>query len=62
MMESTCIKWNIPKLFLYWEFKDSFSLEKSFIVSGLWVTLHKDKNFIRIQNPASPHKREMAGL
>lgn len=37
MIESICIKWNIPKLFLYWEFKDSISLEKalSFLVSGL---------------------------
>lgn len=36
MMEGTCIKLNIPKLFLY--FKDSISLEKKtllFLLSGL---------------------------
>lgn len=62
MMESTCTKWNISKLVFYWKFKDSLSLEKSFITSGLWTTLHKDKNFIHIQNSASSDKREMPKL
>lgn len=59
LKESTCIKGNIPKLFLYWEFTDSISLEKK---PGLWITLHKDKNVIHIQNPASSDKTKMANL
>lgn len=62
MLQSACIKWNIPKLFFYWEFKDTISLEKKallFLVSGSHIVQIKK---IHIQNTASPDKREMTSL